>query len=111
MKRLEARSSAATAGNRAAGGSTNGTPRIGTPAPIHTRNRLSVAATAGTAAGTAAAAGLAVLCRERGAAAAGARRIGVVDLEATAHRILYVVYGRAAEIVDAHRVDQHPHPI
>src|SRR5579859_5263900 len=61
------------------------------------------------ASGTAAAAGSfgAILRGERAAAAAGAGRVRVVDLEAAAHHVLHIVHGGAVNVVDAHRVHDH----
>src|SRR5712691_5592713 len=47
---------------------------------------------------------------ERMAAAAGGRRIRVLDREAAAHQVFLVVALRAFQVAQAHRIDDHPHP-
>src|SRR5687767_4663665 len=71
--------------------------------------RLSALVSAAAAAATTTAAcrrGVLVVPRaERGPAAAACDRVGVVDLEAAAHKRVDVVDIRAADILGAHRVD------
>src|SRR5437867_1164054 len=47
---------------------------------------------------------------ERMAAAAGGRRIGVLDREAAAHQVFLVVDLRAFQVTQAHRIDDDLHP-
>ena len=68
-------------------------------------DQLLVAAAAGTA--TTRARFRSVFRGERTAAAAGADRVGIVDLEATAHDILDVIDRSAVDIVDTLRIHNY----